>query len=390
MGGGGGKTTTEVQKSDPWWGQQPYLQDAFGEAQSIYNKQKKQNNPGYTGDFVSQATPDQVNYFKDAMNWSSPTGQGGQMLNTTVNAANQQLGEGQKYLTQAQQGLTDFQGKDWTQQHIDDANRYSQNPMFEAMTDASMRDAKRQFSEETMRGIDQEAARGGNINSTRAGIAAGVAQRGLSEKAADISAGLRGNAWQQGLTASQNDQGALLQAILGQGQMAQGQVAQGFSGLQQGTDMKQKMTDMGVLSQTMLTGFDQARLDNDISKFEYKQAKPWSNLQNYWGIVGDKSWGGTTTGISKTKETPSTMSQIGTGAAILGSLFRCDARVKNILATAGHTKDGLPLYLITYKGLPHLGMHITPMAQDVQAKHPAAVKEIHGVLHIDTNVYDWR
>lgn len=34
MSGGGG-TTTQVQKSDPWWGQQPYLQDVMSRAQNL-------------------------------------------------------------------------------------------------------------------------------------------------------------------------------------------------------------------------------------------------------------------------------------------------------------------------------------------------------------------
>jgi hypothetical protein len=63
-----------------------------------------------------------------------------------------------------------------------------------------------------MRGIDQNAAMTGNMNSTRAGVAAGIAQRGLADKAADVSSTMRGNAWQAGLQASQADQAILLQA----------------------------------------------------------------------------------------------------------------------------------------------------------------------------------
>lgn len=37
LGGGGGGTTTTTQKSDPWSGQQPYLQQVFAQAQNLYN-----------------------------------------------------------------------------------------------------------------------------------------------------------------------------------------------------------------------------------------------------------------------------------------------------------------------------------------------------------------
>ena len=34
--GGGGGTTTQVQKADPWAGQQPYLTDVYRQAQQQY------------------------------------------------------------------------------------------------------------------------------------------------------------------------------------------------------------------------------------------------------------------------------------------------------------------------------------------------------------------
>jgi hypothetical protein len=90
------------------------------------------------------------------------------------------------------------------------------------------------------------------------------------------------------------------------------------------------------------------------------------------------------------KDNPSTLSSIGTGVAVLGSLLRCDARVKTVIAKRWIHPRGSPLYLIQYKDAPHLGLHVTPMAQDVQRHFPEAVKEVNGVLHIDTNAYDWR
>ncbi len=47
-GGGGGQTTNTVQKADPWAGQQPFLSDIYGQAQSLYNTSPLQYFPGRT------------------------------------------------------------------------------------------------------------------------------------------------------------------------------------------------------------------------------------------------------------------------------------------------------------------------------------------------------
>lgn len=384
--GGGSKTEHSVENKDPWWGQQPYLQKAFGEASSLYESEKARNDPGYTGNFVDTATPQERGVFSNAL-----------FDNTGTNAASNMAGlgarlgnEGANTLTGVNKDLTAFGNKDWTGQHIADAGRYADNPFMQGMIDASMSDAKRTFSEQTMRGIDQNAAATGNMNSTRSGVAAGIAQRGLADKAADVSSTMRGNAWQQGLQASQADQASLLQSLMGRGQLGQGMVNSGIDASGQASDMLSKDLDRKVLAETLMGQMDQAGIDNAMQKFEYDGTKKWSNLGNFYNIIGDKSWGGTTTGVSKSKETPSTLSSIGTGVAVLGSLMRCDARVKVVLASAGYTREGLPLYLVQYKDAKHLGLHVTPMAQDVQRHFPDAVKEINGILHIDTNAYDWR
>jgi len=386
--GGGGKTQTTVENKDPWWGQQPHLLKAFNEANSIYDTQKAQNDPGYTGNFVATATKPMYNAMNQSLNWNM--NQGMDAINKTQQTGNQQIDAGTAGLNEVQKGLTDFNSRDWTQTHIDNAGRYSQNPFMDAMIEATGRDAQRTFSEETMRGIDQNAALSGNMNSTRAGIAAGVAQRGLTDKMADVSATMRGNAWSQGLQMSQGDQQALLAGLQAKGGLSSDQLKTGLYGLAQGQEMMGQNLDQRVLASSMLQGFDQAKIDNDLAKFEYKQSKPWANLGNFYNIVGDKSWGGTTTGVSKTKENPSTMSTIGSGVAILGSLFRCDARVKHLIKVTRHTKEGLPVYLFAYRDAPHMGLMEAPTAQDVQRHFPDAVTEINGVLHIDTNKYDWR
>jgi len=376
MGGGGSKTQTETKNEnhDPWVGQQPYLKDAFAEAKSIYDTQKTANNPGYQGDFVAQATPAMYDAFQTQLS-----------ANPSIAAGKTQVQQGTDVLSGVQSGLTDFRNKDWTQTHIDNAGKYANNPFMQGMVDAATADARRTFSEDTMRGIDQNAAATGNTLSTRAGVAAGIAQRGLADTVANTSAQLRGDAWNNGLKMSAGDQGNILQALMGQGGLASDQIKTGLAGLQQGADQQ-------TVAATMLNGFDQAGLDNGIAKDQYASAKPWENLGNLWGIVGDKSWGGTVTGTNttKVKDNPSTLSTIGSSMAILGSLFRSDVRTKKNLKAVGTTAEGLTLYRYQYRDDPAGKLYVAPLAQDVQRLMPEAVVDINGTLFIDTSVYDWR
>lgn len=388
MGGGGKQQTQTVENRDPWAGQQPYLREAFSEAQSIYNTQKGQLNPGYQGDFVAQVRPDAVSAFGKSLDFANNAGAAAANSAATGGMAATSMGLAGS--GGAMSGLFGMANSDQTGANINAAGQYADNPFMSGMVDAAMRDGRRQLTEQVLPGIDRAAAGTGNLNSTRTAIAQGVAERGLAEKAADVSASLRGDAWTKGLGMAAGDADRRLQALTGLGGVAGDLTKTGLFGMGQSAEIAQKTADTATLANANLQGADQARLDNDLAKFEYNRQKPWENLANYWSIVGDKSWGGTTTGTSTVRNTPSAMQNIGMGAAILGSLFRCDARVKNLMGVVGRTTEGLKLYAFTYKDDPFEGLHIAPLAQDVEALYPEAVLEVGGVKHIDTNVYDWR
>lgn len=81
-GGGGSGSTTTVQKSDPWSGQQPYLQDVFAQAQSLDHSYNPQYYPNST---VAQFTPTQ----QTGLNMETALGEGGGAQST--GAADQAL-----------------------------------------------------------------------------------------------------------------------------------------------------------------------------------------------------------------------------------------------------------------------------------------------------------
>jgi hypothetical protein len=385
MGGGGSKTTT-YQQTDPWAPQQPYILDTMQQAKSLYDTKKA--NPGYEGDFVAGYTPTDTSAINSIRDWSTGVGQ---------NAVNTQMGTGTDLFTrgaagmgEVDQGLKNFAGKDWTSQHIADAGQYANNPYMQQMIDAATADAKRTFSEETMRGIDQNAALTGNMNSTRAGIAAGVAQRGLSDFTGNTSATMRGDAWNNGLKMSQADQASLLQSLLGRGDLAGNMTQMG-----QGAMDSAFANEAGLLglnsSVAELTKADaQGQLDNSLAKFEYGDSRQQQALDNYYNIVGDKLWGSTSTGVENKKTQASPLSTAGSIIGGLGSLFKmCDVRTKDLIEVVGQTPEGHDLWRFTYKHDPDTE-YVSPLAQDVAKTHPEAVVSVNDILLIDLTKYDWR
>ena len=76
------------------------------------------------------------------------------------------------------------------QDRLADAQNYAINNS-QPLVDAAMRDDYRTLTEQTMPGINQAASASGNMNSSRAGIADAVAQRGFNDRKADMTASIQ-------------------------------------------------------------------------------------------------------------------------------------------------------------------------------------------------------
>ncbi len=386
--GGGSTTKTEAvdTKTDPWSGQQPFLTDAFNQAKGIYDAQK--GTPGYQGDYYAAPTQAMKDAFQGNMGFASGAGKDAATTaaGTGTAAAASGLAGSNSALGQIF-GMTGAQ----TDANIAAAGKYAANPYMDGMVDAASRDISRNVNENVMPGIARGAAATGNINSTRTGVAEGIAQRGLQDTIGDISAQLRGTAYQSGIGAAQQDYTNRLGAMMGGAQTASGLLSQGLAGLESGANINNTNTNTNLTSATMLNGYDQNALDNEYQKYTANKNSPWENLSNYYGIIGGNNWGSATTGTNttKTQSNPSMLSTLGSGLGIIGSLFKCDINTKTDISFITTLEDGINLYTFRYKNDPST-LHTGPMAQEVESKYPDAIVEIDGIKHINTAVYDWR
>lgn len=160
---GGGGDTTSVQKSDPWEGQQPYLTDLYQQAQ----------------DFFQQGTP-------QLLQTQRVTRAGGESIEQGAGAA-------RGIASSAAQGQQFLSGGDVLSPET--------NPALQQYIDLANQATTRSFTEGVLPALRGQSVQAGNVGSSRAGIAQGLAAQGLGRQIAQQTAGLTSAAYGQGLDA---------------------------------------------------------------------------------------------------------------------------------------------------------------------------------------------
>lgn len=307
-------TTTDM---GPWKVQAPYLSDAFQKAQDLYNTTSSQ--PGYTGDFYAGMTGTQKALADTGVNYFSKTGQ--DMATELSNAASGLAQTGGQGLVNSAQGLYDLANSDSTGANIANANRYANNPYIDKMVQAATYGANRNAAENTIPNLYRSAAANGNINSDRTALAQGVVERGLAENAQNLGAQLRGEAYNNGLQMSQQDQAQQAQNLNNAGSMYDALVARGAGGLSDAFNMETQALGNAANYAGMTQTENQNQLQNAYQKQQYAEQRPYNLLNNYYSIIGANNWGqnGTTSTTSST--TPGVGSIIGGALGAAGSFL---------------------------------------------------------------------
>lgn len=280
----------------PWAPQIPYLTSAFQQAQNIYDQ-----NAGhlYNGQQVAQYNPQQLSTFQSMLGY----GNNNTAPSTTSSTGSTLATSGSGALTGALDALANFRPSGGTQSNIDAASAYSDNPAISGMVQAAMRDANQQAADSTLPQIARNAAATGNINSNRTAIQNGIVQRGLAQKAGDISANLRGQAYTQGLNlAEQNSEAnnnAMLAAMTGAGSLGNNATTTGVNALSSGINQQGALYGLAQQGGAGLQASDQAAIDNAKAMSQYGYAAPFDLLNNYFNIIGQRGYGGQTTGTQQ-------------------------------------------------------------------------------------------
>lgn len=311
------KKSTSTVDMGPWSGQQPFLTGAWGSAQGLYNAQSGQ--PGYQGDFIAGMSPEQKGLIQNYIDYY--TGTGADRANTLFGNANTMTNTGMAGVTNSANAMTDFANGDRTGGIINTASRIADNPYVSSMVDASMRDAYRNASENTIPNLYRDAAAGSNLNSSRTALMQGVVERGLAQKTADVSSMLRGNAYDTGLKIGATGDALTLDALKGAGGLFDSYNKTGLAANDMATTQLGNASDRALYNADALRQGNQMELDNNVQKFRYGEDRPWDLLNRYYGIVGSQNWGRTGTSVNTETSSPSGASILGGILGTVGSLF---------------------------------------------------------------------
>ena len=137
----------------------------------------------------------------------------------------------------------------------------AENPYMDSMITAALRDPYRQFTEQTMPGIDLASSAIGGPSS-RTELAKGVAERGYADRASDVAAQMRGSAYQTGLQ-------------MGENKVIQDQNLANLSN-QLGLQNINTLNQAGGQLQNQEQLFRNAAMGN----WAYQQDRPWELAQN--------------------------------------------------------------------------------------------------------------
>jgi hypothetical protein len=229
-------------------------------------------------------------------------------------------------LTGALSGLSSFNpsATNNPQSLVDAANQYVAGQDIPSQVKNAMQTATETARDVTMPGIEQNAAMGGNTNSSRTGIAQGLVQRGLAEQAGNLSGTLQSQAFANGLNLAQqqqqNNNTLGLGALSSAGSLGNSAAATGLAGQSTAINDAIKQLTTAATGGAGLQSGNQADLTNQLQQYESGVNAPFGSLSNLMQIIGGQNWGSSTTGSSTTTSTPSALSVIGGLLGATGSL----------------------------------------------------------------------
>lgn len=232
-------STTNTSSTGPSSFQQPYITKLLSEADRLYNTGGPKFFPGST-----------VAGFTDAEKQGQASILG--------NAAQQKTLWDANVPNAIKVGLNSY----------DVAN----NPVVQNAAKAATQPIIQQLKEEVLPGISNSAITSGGLGGSRQGLAQAQGIERASRAAMDTSAGIYNTAYGQGLSALQNTLGMM--PSLQQASFLPG-AAQSAVGAQQ-------------------REMEQAKINEQIARYNYEQNLPFQNLTEYGNIIG-KPFGGTST-----------------------------------------------------------------------------------------------
>lgn len=298
--GAKGQQANAENANAPWKEAVPYVTDAYKQGQGFLNTATAMGTNGaYDGPRVAGLNGYQTSGADSAGDWAGNQGQN--VTGALYDNGMQLSGTGAGYGKNAQ-SMFDMASGDHTQQFLDTASQYANNPYVDGIIDANSRDVVRNLNENQLPSLNNAAAGTGNTNSSRTGIAEGIIQRGASDRLADISSGIRSQFFSQGLNAAQDQYNKQFSQASGANEQLSDAYKTGASSLTNaqganGTNFDQSQAAGGLYQRQ-----DQAGLDASKQQFSEQQNNQLDLLNKYMTMIKQGQGGGSA--VNTTPQSP--------------------------------------------------------------------------------------
>jgi hypothetical protein len=280
-GGGGGGGGTQVQKTEPWDQQKPYLIDIFQQSQNMYNSGALA--PDY---YAGNTVAPQSQWTQNALQMQADRAMNGSASIDTALAGMDNITSGNALANNA--GLNAL-----------NQMTTAVNPYMTALYEDAAGQANAQ--------IDSGFSGAGRYGS-------GAHENAKADAMADLSAQMYSHAYDQQLQAAQQA-GQLYNTGIGQ-QVVAGQTAQQLA--------NQAYTDAAALSEAggVKDDYQQQLINADIDRYNYESQQPLTALSNYNQLI-QGTYGGTSTTTGQQQRGSLLGGALGGAAsgAALGSMF---------------------------------------------------------------------
>lgn len=403
-GGGGSSHQTTTSKMEPWQAAQGQLKDVISEVANQY-----QRTGGATPEWIEKQFPDLTPEMRSSLSALASSGQitnvAGQLENT-MKAGQAGAATAQQQMQQAATG-----GQDITAQQVGNlsSSLYDEEGVREQKKELA-EDLQKQYAT-NVQSLNQQAVEGGNMGSSRAGVAQGVLaageQESLARGAAQIETTARNTAQQQAIGILGQNVNTRTQAAGALGNLG---LSQQQLGSQSAQLYQQALQNQFTAAQTGQAQ-KQAEAENNYYNAYGAQNAGWENLARYQSMMtqlgglggtstgtatGGQSAGGTSRamgalgGAASGAAIGSAFGPIGTGVgAVAGGVIGAfsDATLKDRVKLIGKTSDGEAVYDWKWndkakkKGLK--GSASGVLAQRVAKDKPQAVGKRGGALTVD-------
>lgn len=300
----GSNSETTVQSNEPWSGQQPFLKDIYGAAQTAYSQTPK---TPYQGEYIADPTKGQQQTNRQAYTM------GGQNMQTGTNLANFGIQQTYDQFGRPMTGQVGQEGTPLTGMRSEFLSPTA-NPLLMPALQSNISLAANRAREEMFPQIGANAWKQGAYGGTAHGTALARSARDVTDAAANQTANALSQAWAQaygterGIEAGQQaqlaQQNAERQNLLLQ--MAPQLAQQGFGIQGAGLQTQQAA---GQVAQ----GWNQDRINEELQKYNASVTAPWQGLPGYTGAIGGVPVAGSGT-TTQTGPTPSTFGNFMGGA----------------------------------------------------------------------------